>query len=575
MWVPSSETNRGDRAPRPGPPPAYISESDDEHESQQAPRRERTNRASRASNSGNGNNGNGNNGNDNNSNSNSDPPTWLPSPFRRNPLPSSGRPPNLVYRNGGGRVASKEALSSLQSVSIDSLDEDERTCNICYNDFGIAAPEGHVEQPVRLPRCKHVFGDRCIRTWLQENANCPYCRDKLDSEPSYARLGNLYSPPAALRRAFTVIHRRGQNGSLDFNEYGPFLTAEEAMLFADEHSSRLGRPGRPGRMGRPQYSQMNMSPFRDATSSTNTAGQPASRGERRAAPPIDPEEESRRRVRRRHASFHRITSTTTSNSNTGPSTGSTVYTGPTPQSGARPMSYNPYFGYQQTQQVQSAPSNDEDDSYPDMSRNEGHDVPRVPETSSTANSRGSLARTNLAGGFGVQRPLFSTQDWNQPRPMPFIAPSSSQSQNQGQNQGQTQDASIPPGSNVLPLPTTMTPTTMTPTTTSTAPTATALPPATGRLVFTSPFNQQLPPMANRGTQTNLPTFHTLSAQRPLARAAMSVSFMSVRSSLFGGNEPTAQSNSTNGNNGNNGNTFNGGDNGTTLNPNPASNYPSP
>lgn len=39
-----------------------------------------------------------------------------------------------------------------------------------------------METPLRLPKCKHVFGNQCILKWLEESYSCPYCRDKLESE---------------------------------------------------------------------------------------------------------------------------------------------------------------------------------------------------------------------------------------------------------------------------------------------------------------------------------------------------------------------------------------------------------
>lgn len=48
----------------------------------------------------------------------------------------------------------------------------------------MASPEGVVETPLQLPKCKHVFGNKCILKWLRESFNCPYCRDKLESEPA-------------------------------------------------------------------------------------------------------------------------------------------------------------------------------------------------------------------------------------------------------------------------------------------------------------------------------------------------------------------------------------------------------
>lgn len=94
--------------------------------------------------------------------------------------PISGR--FLRGHGSGKRVASKKALASLQSVDITDLPESERTCVICYNDFGVANPEGINEAPLRLPKCKHVFGDHCIKKWFQESDSCPYCRDKVHSE---------------------------------------------------------------------------------------------------------------------------------------------------------------------------------------------------------------------------------------------------------------------------------------------------------------------------------------------------------------------------------------------------------
>ncbi|KAK3695316.1 hypothetical protein B0T22DRAFT_508515 [Podospora appendiculata] len=82
------------------------------------------------------------------------------------------------------RVASKKALSQLQSVDMNTLEESERTCVICYNEFGVPNPEGINEAPLRLPSCKHIFGDHCIKKWFEESDSCPYCRDKVHSEPA-------------------------------------------------------------------------------------------------------------------------------------------------------------------------------------------------------------------------------------------------------------------------------------------------------------------------------------------------------------------------------------------------------
>lgn len=52
---------------------------------------------------------------------------------------------------------------------------------ICYLEFGAPNQDGLCESAVRLPKCRHIFGDNCLRRWLQESARCPYCRDRLPS----------------------------------------------------------------------------------------------------------------------------------------------------------------------------------------------------------------------------------------------------------------------------------------------------------------------------------------------------------------------------------------------------------
>lgn len=118
----------------------------------------------------------------------------------------------LLYRRlsaihttmGHARIARTSLVESLESVSSKELPKDERSesariivscgrrkltapkvCTICYGDFDIETPEGTIEQAVRLPVCNHVFGSLCLRTWLEDSDKCPYCRQKLPSEPKW------------------------------------------------------------------------------------------------------------------------------------------------------------------------------------------------------------------------------------------------------------------------------------------------------------------------------------------------------------------------------------------------------
>ncbi|KAI0142792.1 hypothetical protein GGR57DRAFT_378290 [Xylariaceae sp. FL1272] len=106
--------------------------------------------------------------------------------------------PHPVFRSSrpAKRVASKKAIASLQSVDLADLPESEKTCVICYNDFGVENPEGINEAPLRLPKCRHVFGDHCIKKWFEDSDSCPYCRDKVHSEFQQSR---TYRNPPAMR----------------------------------------------------------------------------------------------------------------------------------------------------------------------------------------------------------------------------------------------------------------------------------------------------------------------------------------------------------------------------------------
>ncbi|KAG5953550.1 hypothetical protein E4U53_005012 [Claviceps sorghi] len=52
-------------------------------------------------------------------------------------------------------VASRAAIYSFERLETCTLAENEKTCVICYNDYGVASPEGVIEVAVRLPDCKH------------------------------------------------------------------------------------------------------------------------------------------------------------------------------------------------------------------------------------------------------------------------------------------------------------------------------------------------------------------------------------------------------------------------------------
>ncbi|CAG8974419.1 hypothetical protein HYALB_00004115 [Hymenoscyphus albidus] len=102
------------------------------------------------------------------------------------------------------RIPSKAAIASLETLKAEDLKPADKTCIICYNEFGIANPEGLTEVPLRLPKCKHIFGDLCIKKWFEDSDSCPYCRDKLPAELSFSKA--MASQTARAHRAHFMQH---------------------------------------------------------------------------------------------------------------------------------------------------------------------------------------------------------------------------------------------------------------------------------------------------------------------------------------------------------------------------------
>jgi hypothetical protein len=70
--------------------------------------------------------------------------------------------------------------SLLTPVKIEALECDETDCAICSEVLGATNQEGNSEQAVKTP-CGHLFGEHCIKSWLEENDNCPCCRGHIIS----------------------------------------------------------------------------------------------------------------------------------------------------------------------------------------------------------------------------------------------------------------------------------------------------------------------------------------------------------------------------------------------------------
>lgn len=83
------------------------------------------------------------------------------------------------------RVSNRIVPPMVRVVCADPVNLDQG-CNICYVTLGDKSPDGVREWPVRIPGCRHVFGNHCIQQWLAESPFCPYCRHQLPSETRYS-----------------------------------------------------------------------------------------------------------------------------------------------------------------------------------------------------------------------------------------------------------------------------------------------------------------------------------------------------------------------------------------------------
>ena len=72
-------------------------------------------------------------------------------------------------------------LSKLKTVRLARLPkccDGIATCSICFGDLADKAEKDSSERAIRL-HGTHVFGELCIRKWLEENDSCPNCRMKV------------------------------------------------------------------------------------------------------------------------------------------------------------------------------------------------------------------------------------------------------------------------------------------------------------------------------------------------------------------------------------------------------------
>ena len=68
--------------------------------------------------------------------------------------------------------ARKQQIDALATfvVSQEQLGQlSEDFCSICFGEF-------ELDQEIKHPPCTHIFHTECLRTWLEKDRRCPYCR---------------------------------------------------------------------------------------------------------------------------------------------------------------------------------------------------------------------------------------------------------------------------------------------------------------------------------------------------------------------------------------------------------------
>lgn len=153
---------------------------------------------------------------------------------------------------------------------------------------------------MRLPKCKHVFGDHCIKKWFEESDSCPYCRDKVHSEPVY---------PPSLRPFQSVMRASYYRGQVLPTLVSPpfphapriVLTFASAGTTLDEYARLMAHHDREtARMAMQERANARLMGQLDR-GSDGTPPRGAQTGERRSPP--SEASETRRRTRARRGSL--------------------------------------------------------------------------------------------------------------------------------------------------------------------------------------------------------------------------------------------------------------------------------
>ncbi|CAN8278198.1 unnamed protein product [Cochlearia groenlandica] len=85
--------------------------------------------------------------------------------------------PFIVDDGGGDRDDLFQRLREEQRIESSLLlgQEEEMACAICLNEL-LSESEAEQEDIIKMPKCLHLFHEKCIFEWLSRHNSCPLCR---------------------------------------------------------------------------------------------------------------------------------------------------------------------------------------------------------------------------------------------------------------------------------------------------------------------------------------------------------------------------------------------------------------
>jgi hypothetical protein len=82
-----------------------------------------------------------------------------------------------------------DSLETIPTASKEGTESEDSECSVCQQNLHYRGTDvnrnidgktvGEPSVVVRLPRCCHLFHQRCIRSWLQQSQTCPNCRSNV------------------------------------------------------------------------------------------------------------------------------------------------------------------------------------------------------------------------------------------------------------------------------------------------------------------------------------------------------------------------------------------------------------